>query len=364
VKRNNPIRVLLISLAISSFGCTPQRGDVSVDFRIPVTVAEVKRGLIRNYLSSTGTVYAVREAELTAAAGGYLRVALRGKGGKRISEGDHVEAGQDIAFIESEELTVEHKSGISSKLEAYNLARQKYEQKKKLVDAGTISREELAQARSEVASSKYTYEKAVAAKAKSRIVTPISGIVVSLTKLVDGAMVSSGEKIATIMDYSKVKIVLDVTSSDIPDIKEGSRVRVFHYAYPGQYFWGEVSHIGLTVEAQSQTVSVEVLLDNKEARLKPGMFVRADILVAEKKKALIIPKHVVVTRNNKLVAFVVEKQKAVAREISLGIAGVEEIEITSGLREGERVVIQGYETLKDKTPVKATTTVLDIGKGE
>ena len=111
---------------------------------------------------------------------------------------------------------MEHQSGISSKLEAYKLARQKYEQKRKLVDAGTISREELAQARSEMASSKYAYEKAVAAKAKSRIVTPISGIVVSLTKLVDGAMVSSGEKIATIMDYSKAKIVLDVTSSDIP----------------------------------------------------------------------------------------------------------------------------------------------------
>ena len=84
------------------------------------------------------------------------------------------------------------------------------------------------------------------------------------------------------------------------------------------------------------------------------MFVKADIIVDSREDALVIAKTAIQTRNNRSVVFVIEETSAVEREIVTGIETREEIEVRSGLADGEQLVIKGQETLRDKSKVRVT----------
>ena len=82
------------------------------------------------------------------------------------------------------------------------------------------------------------------------------------------------------------------------------------------------------------------------------MFCKADIVVDRRFDTIVVAKEVVQTRNNRKVVFVVAGEVARQREVQLGISNRYDVEITDGLHEGDRLIIRGYETLKDKTKVK------------
>ena len=84
------------------------------------------------------------------------------------------------------------------------------------------------------------------------------------------------------------------------------------------------------------------------------MFVKTDIIIEDHPDAVIIPKSALQTREGLPVTFVVEGVSAHLREVVTGIETKEEIEILEGLAEGERLVVKGHETLRDKSKVRVT----------
>jgi len=145
--------------------------------------------------------------------------------------------------------------------------------------------------------------------------------------------------------------VTGVQTCALPILNIGQKAKVVNYALPDEVFTGEVTEISRIIDSESRTYKVTVSINNSERKLRPGMFVKVDIVVRAKEDAVLVPRYVVLTRNNKDVVFVVEKQRAVMKEVVLGLEDKENVEILSGLEEGERIVVKGYETLKDKTKV-------------
>ncbi len=108
------------------------------------------------------------------------------------------------------------------------------------------------------------------------IYAPMSGIVVHKAAF-EGMYVETGTKIYTIADLSRLWIKLDAYESDLMWIRYGQKVEFTSEAYPGDIFRGRISFIDPVLNQKTRTVKVRVNVDNPEGKLKPGMFVRAEV---------------------------------------------------------------------------------------
>ena len=82
------------------------------------------------------------------------------------------------------------------------------------------------------------------------------------------------------------------------------------------------------------------------------MYIQALIVVARHENANVVPPEIVVTRNNRPVVFVVEDEKAVEREVEVGIETRDGVELISGIAQGDALIVEGFETLRNGTPVR------------
>ena len=314
---------------------------------VPVSVQSVEAGLIEEYVSSTGTIKPIAEADILTEASGFFSFASASN--FRIQEGIRVKKNQVIAKLENRELV--NNARVELKLITMETAEREYEKQKSLYEKGGVTLKEVQLADQNRVNSKYNYEASLIMMDKLNVKTPISGMLVRLEKITEGDYVSAGRVVGKIMDYDNVYVEVNVSNTDIARIKIGHKAKVINYAISEEIFIGEVTEISRTIDAESRTHKVTIFIDNPKRRLIPGMFVKVDIVIESKENAVLVPRHVVLNRNNRDVVFVVEKQRAIMKEVELGLEDKENIEIISGLEEGERIVLRGYETLKDKTRV-------------
>jgi RND family efflux transporter MFP subunit len=162
-----------------------------------------------------------------------------------------------------------------------------------------------------------------------------------------GANVLPNLPIALIINMDRVKVKIDIPERRLPLISKGQIAEVRVEAYPEELFSGEVSKVSPLVNPDSRTAPTEISISNPGHKLKSGMFARVKIAVKEHRNALIIPRKAVLEKGKKKVVFVVEGALAREREVQTGIIEKERVEITRGLKEGERIVIEGNYGLKD-----------------
>jgi len=338
-------QIFLVMLFILSCGGQNDQEMAVID--VPVSVQSVEVGLIEEYVSSTGTIKPIAEAEILTEASGFLRLASASN--FRIQEGIRIRKNQIIAKLENQELV--NNARVELKRITMETAEGEYEKQKSLYEKGGITLKELQLADQNRINAKYNYEASLIMMEKLNVKAPVSGVLVKLEKITEGDYVSAGRVIGKIMDYDNVYVEVNVSNTDIARIKIGQKAKVINYAISEEIFIGEVTEISRTIDAESRTHKVTIFLDNTKRSLRPGMFVKVDIVIESKENAVLVPRHVVLNRNNRDVVFVVEKQRAIMKEVELGLEDKENIEIVSGLEEGERIVLRGYETLKDKTRV-------------
>ena len=120
---------------------------------------------------------------------------------------------------------------------------------------------------------------------------------------------------------------------------------------PGQTFRGRTEEIRPAADAASRTFGVRVLVPNPKGILRPGMFARGGITVGVRHGVLQIPEEAVMTATSGSVVFVVRDGRALRRAVTLGTHTGGMVEITSGLTDGDKVVVQGQDGLTDNQPV-------------
>lgn len=338
---------LLFLLILLIFNCGGKKETEMDVIDVPVTVADVESGNIEEYVSSLGTIKPLSEADVVTEASGFFKLASASN--IKIIEGVRVKSNQIIARLENRELV--NNARVESKKKAMDTAEREYEKQKRLYEKGGVTLRELQLADQNRVDSKYNYEASLIMMDKLNVKTPISGILTKLEKITDGDYVNTGTVIGEIMDYDKVYVEINVSNTDIAKINVNQKVNVVNYAIPDEIFIGKVTEISQTIDSESRTYKVTVIIDNPDRKLRPGMFVKADIMVKSKENTILVPRYVVLNRNNKDVVFTVEKQRAIMKEVVLGLEDKENVEILSGLEKGERIVIKGYETLKNKTKV-------------
>ena len=180
---------------------------------------------------------------------------------------------------------------------------------------------------------------------------PISGII-SKRFLDQGALANTTTPIMRIVAMDKVKVVVQVVERELAHLKCGALADIQVDAYGEEVFRGELICINPTVNLESRTVDVEIRVDNRDHRLKPGMFTRVSIVTQRREGVLLLPKNSLAEQGGAPQVFVNENGKASRRVVSLGVKGEQHVEVLRGLEAGDEVIITGHYELKDGMPVK------------
>jgi len=186
------------------------------------------------------------------------------------------------------------------------------------------------------------------------IKAPFDGIVAELN-ISQGSRVSPQTAVASFIS-KEVEVVANVPESRIGQIKEGQSAAMQITAYPGQEFPGEVTSIAPQANQDTRTFEVKVTPTKGADLLRGGMYANVSILAEEKPNTLLAPRTAITTINDEPAVFVVKSDNTVEqRQVTTGLFDKDNIEILSGLKEGETVVTAGQASLTDGAKVEVTS---------
>lgn len=364
------------------------RRAVKREYTVPVAVETILRREVKSYVQTTGIVAPVQSAPVVVEAAGRLIF----EQDWRVD--DYVEANELIARIDDRDARMRiqiaeaelENSRVSLDLSKARLdkALVDMERTEELVEKELAPRRQLEDAQLNIRQAQTSVSQAQNAVRKSQldlerarkeletleVRAPISGVLCpeevlaranSSTRMVnprdimtlDGRLVPNGRTICGVIDLSQAVIRCDVTSKDIARVQiEAEAIARVYVGDDNIERVGKVREIASSIDTDTRAFQVDVLLDNEDGRLRPGMFARVDIVTAVRRDAIAVPRSCLQRRNNEDVVFVANKEnQAEMRVVELGIENLDEVEIVSGLREGERLVVKGHETLQDKVRV-------------
>jgi cobalt-zinc-cadmium efflux system membrane fusion protein len=281
----------------------------------------------------------------------------------RASVGSEVKMGSVLAVLDSTELG-QTKAEYLKAQTLLELAKANYEREKSLFDQKISAKKDVLTAEAEYrkaeAEARTLHERlrfyglseqTINSRADSpslySLVSPGNGVVIE-RDLTKGEAAEPGKKVFTVADLSTVWIVLNIYERDLAKINKGASVRITTESYPGEIFAGKVSYLGDVVNPESRTLPVRVEIANPRRRLKPGMFATVEVITGTSSTvAIMIPSSAVQKVEGKPAVFVQEKDGSFAkRDIELGQEFGGSVEVKSGLKEGEQVVVTGAFTLK------------------
>ena len=183
------------------------------------------------------------------------------------------------------------------------------------------------------------------------IASPMDGVV-SHRHVDRGAYVKTTDTpVVTIETMRTVKIEAPISERDIVAVRPGHRALIQVDAYAGEPFSGTVRRLAPTVDPSSRSGEVEIALANPDYRLKPGMFAKVTLLLAERENVVLVPRDALRPDGAETTVFVVRDGTAHRQPVSTGLMNDTLAEIREGLAEGDEVVLSGHNSLRDQVPV-------------
>jgi membrane fusion protein, multidrug efflux system len=341
--------ILFVTVVFFS-SCRNQETTQGADVSVPVSISDVVKKPIFNTLAINGTVTPTGSMELSTEAQGYYTLNRNPRSGAFYKMGDIVKKGDKIITLENEEFL------ISTRIEAKKLdlenSKQEYEKQQSLYDKGGVTLRELKSAEVSYLNSKYDFENATIQNGKLVITAPFDGVIVDLPYFTNGVKVPSGTKILKVMDYATLLLNVQFPEKFIATITLGQEAFVTNYNLKDDTLKAIITEISPAINETTRTFEGVLKVNNPELKMRPGMFVKAEIVVEKRDSAIVISRDVIQNRRGGKVVFVVERNAAQEKKVITGIETDTEVEIVSGLQSGDKLVTEGFEMLSNRTKVK------------
>lgn len=348
---NNYLKTIgIISLGLSLYSCGGDRNNSAAETTTPVWVEDVKPRTIEEYVTTTGTAKAAKTIEVKSEMTGNYMLQKNPKTGKPYQLGDLVEAGAVIVRLENKQY--ENEVQLESKKLQIEITEKEWEGQKTLLEKGGATQKDVNNAETQYINAKLALENGYITLDKMNIKSPFRGVIVNLPYFTQGVEVASGEVLLGVMDYSKMYVETQFPENTMPKVKEGLRVHITNYNIKSDTLKGVLTQISPAINEDTRTFSGYIEIDNPDLKLRPGMFAKADVITVKKDSVLSVPKEIITTRRGNKIVFTVERSAAEQKIITTGISDDKYVEVEKGLKKGEKVVVKGYEWLRDRSKVK------------
>lgn len=338
-----PTRIIFIILAallafiaylwLSSGDSTVQKrggnGQTTVKTAI-ISSADLSR-----QVRTLGTALAFDSAQIVAATSDYLTFL-------DINEGQQVQKGQLLAQLNDTEETA-RVDELKALLNEQNrqLARLKNLTK---TQASAISLLDEQQAK--VNATQAQLDAVTARLSEMKIKAPFDGLL-GLRQVSEGAYISTGTVLTTLDDISMIRVEFNVSERYIADLKLDMPLAITNVAYGQTIFTGKIKALDPRLDPVTRSIKVHGIIENSDLKLRPGMLLNVTVELANR-KVLQVPEQAIVPLQNRQYVFVVNQDNSVKQvEITIGQRIPGSIEVISGLAEGDEVVIEGTQKLRN-----------------
>jgi RND family efflux transporter MFP subunit len=342
--------LILLMAVVLLAGCRNEETTKGADVSVPVRLTDVVKKPIINTLAITGTVTPVGSMEITSEAQGFYVLNRNPRSGGAFKMGDVVKKGEPIITLENAEYLLSVRID-AKKLDLEN-AKQEYEKQQSLYDKGGVTLRELKNAEVSYLNAKYDYENATIQNGKLSITAPFNGVIVDLPYFTNGVKVTSGTKVMKVMDYSTLLLNVEFPEKYISTATLGQEAYVTNYNLKEDTLMAIITELSPAINEATRTFKGVMKVVNPDLKMRPGMFVKAEIVIEKRDSAIVIDRDIIQNRRGGKIVFVVEKNAAVEKKIITGIETDKEVEVLSGLQPGDKLVTEGFEMLSNRTKVK------------
>jgi len=307
---------------------------------LPVDVVEMKKQTLKNELSITGTILPNEVVDLRPEVSGLVtRISFK--------EGQYVRKGAPLLYLNDDELQAQYQRlQYTQKLFESQENRQKQ----------LLAREAISQEEYDIVLNQYNTTlsdlKLVEAQIQKTVVrAPFNGVL-GLRQVSEGSVIGSGDVIATVVNMDPIKIEFSIPERYSNLVKLGSTV-FFTNETSDQIFEGTVYAYEPQIDAATRTLKLRAQAPNKERQFLPGMFVKINYVLDEIDNALMVPAESVIPELQGYKVFVVGAgNKAEERAVEIGTRTENQVQIVSGLEEGDLVLATGVLQARTGTDLK------------
>jgi len=344
-----PVLAMVIAVALLA-GCRNEQTDSEVDVAVPVSVKDIRPGSIEEFIETNGTVYPTREVEITTEMTGKYALQQNPRSGQRWKLGDRVNAGDVLVKLEDEE----YLNGIQIDAKKLNLdiSKNEFEKLKVLHEKGGATDRELVNAEQSWVTAQYSFENAQLQMAKMVIRAPFDGVIVDLPYFTPGNKVASNTMVVKLMDYKVLYLEFQLPEKNLAKVMVNQNVRILNYALPDDTLTGQISQISPAINPDTRNFKGVLTILNSDLKLRPGSYVKAEIITARKDSTIVIPKNIILSRQRGRTVYIIDQSTAMERVIQTGLENPDFVEVIGGLQFNDRIVTEGFETLSNRSKVK------------
>ncbi|HAB15531.1 MAG TPA: hypothetical protein DCE44_03670 [Verrucomicrobiales bacterium] len=329
----------ILVIALLAGGCrkasNPAAGGSAGAFATQVVAVPVRAEPVSESVSLIGTVMPNEMVDLNAETDGIVKE-VRFQEGEPVKKGDLLVALDDSKFAPQ---LAEAEAQLQLSKASFDRTRTLYQDK-------LLSQQEY-----DTASATYAAnEAAVQLKRRelkdARILAPFSGIT-GARRISPGQVINKSTKLTELVDLDTVKVEVEVPERYLSQLKEGQKVEFRVAAFPKDSFKGEVYFISPQLNAGTRTALVKARIPNPDRKLRGGMFANLDLTLQLRDSALVIPEPAIINNGDATMVFAVTSTNtAVLKPVNLGLRLAGKVEVLSGLKQGEIIVVEGVQKLR------------------
>ncbi|WP_422486339.1 efflux RND transporter periplasmic adaptor subunit [Gudongella sp. DL1XJH-153] len=394
-KRIISLLIVMIMIAAFASGCAGGNEDeAEVESFTSVQTKAAELGTIENSVTINGKVSASEEVSVMPKAMGTvtsLNVAL----GDQISEGDvlftveqkdmNLSVSQAANGVDIARKSVDQAAnGLNSAKINYELNKEKIqnaqlnlERTRILYEEGAVSKSQLEQAelsasqlnldalqsqvnqaqisyqqaQEQLQQAQISYQQAQSGLSNTVVLSPMTGIVSTLN-VKEGQIAASGQPAATITNTDTVYVRINVVENIVNRLEEGQEVEIAVPAAFEGYVDSVIDYVSQTADPMNKLYEVRIYVNNAEYGIRSGMTGSVKLSIDKAEDTLVIDSNAVLDKDGRKIIYIVQENKAVEKEVKIGLDTGDQVQITSGLSQGDMVIVEGQHYVSDGVVVK------------
>jgi len=384
-----PSTMLMLAVAavtaIGLQGCAPGGREDAAAEAVAVEIVLATTGSLEQTIRLSGDILAGRSVRLFSQIPDRLTEVV-------VDVGDPVRKGQILARIRDEGVRA-GVDQIEANLRAAQVTlanlRDEYVRTQRLFEAGAVSSQTLEGLKTQLEATEAQEEQLQAALSAARasfqnaaIAAPFDGVIAE-RYLEAGDLAGPGFPVFRIVNMNTVRVATEISQERLGQVQIGMPGRVTVSSYPGEIFVGEVINIAPVLDPMTRMTKIEVGLDNRDGRLKAGMFAEVHLVAASVEEGVLIPIDALLEEFRYITnapplssgaveadaslaeaeVYVAESNTAQLRKVRIGVVGEEMVQIVQGLEAGEAVITVGKYKLSDGAAIRFRYSEREEEKG-
>ena len=345
--------LFLSIMSVGILGSCGNRQPVKSNTPVKVKVMDVGSVQVNGDKGFSGTVTEESGVSLSFSVTGTIR-------SMNVDEGQTVSRGQLIATVDGADQAGARASAHAVTGEAraaLRKAQDDYKRAKALHDAGVISDSKYVSALTTLQGAREAVNSAIAlegisnkSNSDTRLTAPFSGYISEKNAEI-GQNVVPGMMIVKLVHIDRVKVKISVPEEEIDKIHRGETMMISCAATGNANFYGKVIEKGVSADALSRTYDVNLLVDNPDHKLLPGMICNVFTSFLRGQMGIFVPANVVqLNPDNRMFVWIVKNGKATKRYINYVADTSQGVRISSGLTPGDKLIIEGQQMVSEGTP--------------